>query len=535
MNKKIILLPFLAVGLLAGCTGGKKTSSEAEKPIWEQPLVEGETSIDGVKETALAEGYEESYFKVRGTVAWNSGSTLSLYRGGKFIYCYNFNSDAEKTGNEELKEHKLGSYVEIYAKATVYSGSVQLTPYISNAYDPDAYLHTIQEKGEEFTPKGDLAQADYLNANAGAIVKAKFVPAQDYELAKNTSARVDYAGVFVAKGEGDATVEIDTGLRCEQYVPEETQTALYAAVNNEFGEGNEYDVVGCLAAVSVGKCRVMLGEGSSLALAKAKQWPEPTGVTITAAESATSVEVDATLQLSAVVAPEGARQKVTWESSDPEKATVDATGKVRGVAAAASVTITAKSVKTGVEGTYVLEVKAAAPKTYTVLETFRFSSTLTAYEAYNETKMNTFIKGSSNLGSTNTNYESHTKASGSTTTAPLIGANGGSGDAAWKDYNLLKLGSASKDCTITLNFKDTLSLGKVVIKAVGWPGATCNLTVGDSAEQLVASATHDELKAGIADESVCGEYTFTFGATHEVAFAASRCVMITSIVVYTVA
>ena len=65
-----------------------------------------------------------------------------------------------------------------------------------------------------------------------------------------------------------------------------------------------------------------------------------TGVTVSAA--ATSVTINDTLQLTATVAPNDATSKtVKWESSDPTKASVDATGKVTGLVAAAKVTITA--------------------------------------------------------------------------------------------------------------------------------------------------------------------------------------------------
>ena len=90
-------------------------------------------------------------------------------------------------------------------------------------------------------------------------------------------------------------------------------------------------------------------------------------------------------------------------------------------------------------------------------ETFDFASDLTAYQAYDEAKMNAFIKASSSLGE-NTNYVSHDKTGAGT--SPLIGANGGSGDGAWSNYNLLKLGSSSKNCKMKLTFKDGLEISK---------------------------------------------------------------------------
>lgn len=68
-----------------------------------------------------------------------------------------------------------------------------------------------------------------------------------------------------------------------------------------------------------------------------------TGVTVTAANNATQVAVEATLQLNAnVTVTGGAATTVTWSSSDDAKATVSGTGLVTGVAEG-QVTITATS------------------------------------------------------------------------------------------------------------------------------------------------------------------------------------------------
>ena len=65
------------------------------------------------------------------------------------------------------------------------------------------------------------------------------------------------------------------------------------------------------------------------------------GITIKAADDATSVEKGETLQLTATVSPEDATDKsVSWSSSDENVATVDADGLVTAVAAG-DVTITA--------------------------------------------------------------------------------------------------------------------------------------------------------------------------------------------------
>lgn len=371
MNKKIILLPFLAVGLLAGCTGGKKTSSEAEKPIWEQPLVEGETSIDDVK----ASEEENTYFKVRGTVVFNAGSTLAIARGGKFLYCYNFNGDSEKSKNEDLKPHPLGSYVEIYAQMTKYQGSTQLTAYVNNAYDPDAKLTVLAEQGEKVDPVAVNTAEGFENVAAGTLAKIEYTADQDYTLA--SGAKIADGAIT---GLTDPSKVSSPLILLDSYNDPAVVTKLLEDNPKEIGEGDKVEMIGCLAATSKGSCRLVLGEGSSWKITQAKQWAEPTGVTVTAEGSATSVEVDGYVQLSAVVAPAGAKQKVTWKSSDETKATINADGKVKGVAEAASVTFTATA-KEGVAETINLAVVPAAPKSYTKVVGFDFSGWHKAYQS----------------------------------------------------------------------------------------------------------------------------------------------------------
>lgn len=84
----------------------------------------------------------------------------------------------------------------------------------------------------------------------------------------------------------------------------------------------------------------------------------PTAVSVTAADSATSLYVEGTLQLSAAFTPSYATETgLTWTSSDTTKATVSSTGLVTGVAAG-EVTITATStVDSTVKGSITLTVK----------------------------------------------------------------------------------------------------------------------------------------------------------------------------------
>lgn len=101
-------------------------------------------------------------------------------------------------------------------------------------------------------------------------------------------------------------------------------------------------------------------------------------VTVTRAGSG-SVLAASTEQLTAVVAPTGAPQEVTWTTSDDTIATVSSTGLVTGVAAGA-VTITATSADGSTSGTIDLEIVLPSLTSHavTIEGTAKVGSTLTA-------------------------------------------------------------------------------------------------------------------------------------------------------------
>ena len=196
-------------------------------------------------------------------------------------------------------------------------------------------------------------------------------------------------------------------------------------------------------------------------------------------------------------------------------------------------TVTMKLVRAdyngAVQGTGVITkvVPAGQQVTYTLIEKFDFASTLTAYEEYNADKMNAFIKGSSSLGE-NTNYVSHDKTGSATN--PLIGANGTWSGVAWSNYNLLKLGSTSKNTTMKLTFKDGTAISRVVIKAAGWNGKTCKLSVNGGDAVSITSAPS---AASMLDESAFLTYTFDLAsASKEITFQSTLSVMISELELY---
>ena len=250
---------------------------------------------------------------------------------------------------------------------------------------------------------------------------------------------------------------------------------------------------------------------------------EATGISLN--KSTLSLVTGGESTLTATLTPTGATGTVTWSSNASNIASVNQNGRVTGVSEGTA-TITAK-ISNSIKAECLVTVTDSSSTTdeYELLEKFDFVSDLTAYEAYNATKMNAFLRNSSSLGN-NTNYVSHDITG--TGTNPLIGANGKVGDVTWSYYNMLKLGSTSNNCRMALTFTSGLEISKVVVKAAGWYGKSCQLGINSSKIDITSATT----AAGITNETEFLEYEYTFEATNVVTLETTLAVMITEMELY---
>lgn len=511
MNKKIILLPFLVAGLLIGCNQGKtpvspsgsegsggesgSESSQHEPELWELDLVEGESSFQQVKDAIDAleavgdQKTSEEYFKVRGTVVFNSGATLGIYRGGQYLYCYNFNGDSSVTGNEDMEAHPIGAYVEVVALGSRYKTSPhQLFAYANNAYDPDAKLKVLSERGEPFTP-AEIDSGEDLTAAmeaGGGMVKFLGAVAQgDYTIDGKPAANLDMS----FKLADDTAFPV----RLEKYASAEEASAF----NGTIEEKSVFTIVSYLSTQSNGDPRAYIGGGCSMTKTADPTWPEPTGVTVTAADDATEVEIGSSLQLTAVVAPAGAKQVVTWSSSDDEKATVDENGRVSGVGAG-PVTITATA-KEGVSGSINLTVKTSAAQPLTQDLVIDFSNLENGSEFTTETLL-AAIKAAVPAASASLVKE--------VSAVSKVYAGNGTGGAHANAAGLIKTGTSSANGTFTVAFGALFN--KVVINchdfyaaSTQYPTTSQTIKVNNADAQLLpynaTGAWEDVTFAGLGD------------------------------------
>ena len=411
MKKRLFLLPILALSLaLAGCSfgdegdGGNNNNNNnqpAAKEIWEEDLVEGESTFAQVKEGAAGQ-----YYKVRGTVAGNAGSTFSLYRNGEYLYCYNFNPDQTLNGGaEKLEEHPVGAYVEVYAQSSEYAGTKQLTAYdvgtnkTGKKYDGDAIVHKLADRGETVVPKVGAAEADFANVPAtAALMKVDFVPKKDFTFTKSATANQDILGRV---GEYEIT------LRCDTYLTADAKQALFGDEGLKLGVGNTYEVVAMAIATSSNYVRLLLVDSSTITLKSAPVWTDPTSVEIEADGDITELEVGETLQLYFKVLPNTAKPSVEWSSEDESVMTVNEDGLVRAKAVGTKkIYATASKGDVSVRGEYQIEVK---PSSVVITK-------VTSPVANTKYKMAIYVSGEtayyygtgvikSNYGATSTNLE----------------------------------------------------------------------------------------------------------------------------------
>ena len=400
----------------------------------------------------------------------------------------------------------------------------------------------------------------YQIASGGLILSATGgtdpIPSEDHGYKQDDPFTADEAltkALTLGNGKTDSEVSYTKGT-----IKEVTENSLYTSFNNvtfsfvttsgefssyraKLGEGVEKSAVRPGAEVLVqGKLThyhkdatdtaaavdtYQIASGGTILSATGGAEVTLTGLTVT--PEAAELEVGKTLQLAVAPVPtEASLAGLEFVSADGAKATVSATGLVTGVAEG-EVKITAK-VGNVEKAATITVVVPAVPNNSVASEKFDFKSSLTKYEAYDATKFEAFLKGSSELGK-NTNLLSHSKDGSGTD--PLIGASGGSGDAAWSNYNLLKLGSSSKNTKLTLTFDEGFKIDKLTVRAFGWAGKTNKLAVNGGTAQTIADKAHADVKAGLADGSVYTEYTFELAeASNVIVLQSTLCVMIDSIV-----
>jgi uncharacterized protein YjdB len=323
------------------------------------PLKAGEVTI-----TVSSEGYSEATFAI--TIVSNIAGTHGLANnaavttkgvvkgvvaGTGYMLADNFNTDG--TANyiyvyDKASTLAVGAYVEIVGKVTTGYG-YELVPTTTTVLETTA--PTITDTAKSWT-NTEFDAWDGLSCSLVTIPYIHLATTTDSKGNKHLNFTVPESS---NKGSILSTETIADGL---------------------------YSITGYSAVISSGY-RSFILTGTPTAATT----PALTGITITAENSATTIEQGGTVQLAAHQTPFGAESAITWTSSDTadttivaaNKITVDANGLVTAPATAAidhEVTITASS--STITGTFKLKV-VAKPVRLNYLIDKTFSGIPTAY------------------------------------------------------------------------------------------------------------------------------------------------------------
>ena len=165
----------------------------------------------------------------------------------------------------------------------------------------------------------------------------------------------------VSELEVDATLALTAKVLPEgasqEVLWESTDTNKAVVSDNGLVTGK---AIGNVFIIAKAKAKTAVSKQFALTIIpKEAQVPDPESIMISAPDSATTLEVNKTLQLSSFVLPTEANQSVIWSSSNNDVATISETGLVTGISVG-NVTLKATSaVKEDVFKDYLLEITAA--------------------------------------------------------------------------------------------------------------------------------------------------------------------------------
>ena len=217
----------------------------------------------------------------------------------------------------------IGTYVSVTGAVTKYNGAFQF---------------------------GTTAVVSALTDTAPTVASAVALTADVLDGYKDAES---YATTEIKKYSWTATAGKANGFVTLNMTGSDTLIEPYKLTTDfDFSDGYSYEVEGYFIGYNTKYSYASFIMTKSTAVV-------PTSLTVTAADSATSVQVTSTLQLSVAAAPTGAVDSVIWSTSDATKATVSDEGLVTGIGEG-SVVITATSTAAAtVKGSITLTVEPA--------------------------------------------------------------------------------------------------------------------------------------------------------------------------------
>ena len=348
MKKKLLSLVALASLMLVGCNDDKKSelapssetpTSESAKPSTEKPSTGKPTTEKPSTSKPTTEAPTYDLTTPEGRHAYymhnHSNKTAEITIQGKVVQYVTYKDSP--TCNVAIQEGIYGYWLNNVAKDSVEMGG-----------------------SYKFTGTGAAKKYPAVNANKSAGKAVDAIETTTLKLGAAENSFEDSRNAYIELNGTAEVTRIEDNVYYFLIGSEEYSFSYNASVTQAA------DIVTKLANLKVG-CTITKLAGSwykekqvSICLPSEIEYtnPKATSVAVTAANNATELQAKTTLQLSAVVNPEGASQKVVWSSENEAVAKVDATGLVTGVAEG-TVKIFATAKDTEVKGEITLTVTAA--------------------------------------------------------------------------------------------------------------------------------------------------------------------------------
>lgn len=346
MKKKLLSIVALASLMVLGGCGNK----ESANPTTPKPTETTNKTTEGPKPTETSRPTEnlptEPVVKDAATrhkeYLENYGDkTKSITIQGKVVHAVSYSGS--ENCNIAIQEGKYGYWMNNVPKASIEIGK----SYVFTGVGSAKSYPSLNMKGGTITATDDIAATPLVLGDA----------ANSFEDSKDAYATIPEGGVVITSADQDAHKYGFMIGEKEFFVSYNKNVTEADALNEKVATLVVGSKVTKLSGTWYAEDTINLYDPSEIEFT-APAAPTATGVTITAADNATEVQATGTLQLTAVVTPAGANQKVVWSSEKEDIATVSATGLVTGVKIGTT-KIFATAEGTEIKGEYSITVTAA--------------------------------------------------------------------------------------------------------------------------------------------------------------------------------
>lgn len=485
MKKKLLSIVALASLMVLGGCGNK----ESANPTTPKPTETTNKTTEGPKPTETSKPTEnlptEPVVKDAATrhkeYLENYGDkTKSITIQGKVVHAVSYpgKEGAENPNcNIAIQEGKYGYWMNNVPKARIEIGK----SYVFTGVGSAKKYPSLNMKDGTITATDDIEATPLILGDA----------ANNFEDSKDAYATIPEGGVVITSADQDAHKYGFMIGEKEFFVSYNASVTQAEALNEKVATLNVGSKVTKLSGTWYAEDTINLCNPNEIEFTPAAV-PTATGVTITAVGDATEVQATKTLQLTAVVAPAGANQKVVWSSEKEDVATVSATGIVTGVKAGTT-KIFATAEGTEIKGEYSITVTAAPSEPVTpnkALAKYSFASSGT--ETLDDASLTALF--ATKVDATTENIVTEVTDS----------------DKVWQGYAKfealgLKLGTGSVQGKFTA--KTSKAISKAVITGYGW-AATDTVSIGGADAQAFGNVYKT------AKEAVT--LTFTFESTQTI-------------------